>query len=151
MAFHKEKFLLSLWITLTWRSRSGTCVISSELALPKSATYLKEGSTDWEWTGMKIIEMFYEMSKSYNEKFIIVIKYFFSFIGLRFNLKKTMQQKDSVSAFVCRQICWTALLTTLVSVFFAVSVLLKTDYYCTKHINNTQLHYCIYYEFYCKI
>ena len=45
---------------------------------------------------MEISEMFYEMSKPNNEKYIIVIKYFCSFIGLRFNLKKTFQQKDSV-------------------------------------------------------
>ena len=45
---------------------------------------------------MEISEIFYEMSKLNNEKYIIEIKYFCSFIGLRFNLKKTFQQKDSV-------------------------------------------------------
>ena len=45
---------------------------------------------------MEISEMFYEMSKPYNEKYLITFKYFCSFIGLRFNLKKTFQQKDSV-------------------------------------------------------
>ena len=75
---------------------SGTFVIAPEPALPKSAANLKEGSTDWEWTGMEISEMFYEMSKPNNEKYIIVFKYFCSFIGLRFNLKKSFQQKDSV-------------------------------------------------------
>ena len=36
------------------------------------------------------------MSKPNNEKYIIVLKYFCSFIGLRFNLKKAFQQIDSV-------------------------------------------------------
>ena len=43
--------------------------------------------------------MFYEMSKPNNEKYIIVLKYFCSFIGLRFNLKKSFQQKDSVDNY----------------------------------------------------
>ena len=79
-----------------WRSVSGTFVIAPEPALPKSAANLKEGSTNWEWTGMEISEVFPEMYKPNNEKCIIVFKYFCSFIGLRFNLKKTFQQKDSV-------------------------------------------------------
>ena len=49
---------------------------------------------------MEKSEMFYQMSKPNNEKYIIVIKYFCSFIGLRFNLKKTFQQKDSVVLYL---------------------------------------------------
>ena len=45
---------------------------------------------------MEISELFYQMSKPNNEKYIIVFRYLCSFIGLRFNLKKTFQQKDSV-------------------------------------------------------
>ena len=41
-------------------------------------------------------EMLHEMSKPNCSKYIIVPKYVCSFIGLRFNLKKTFQQKDSV-------------------------------------------------------
>ena len=67
-----------------------------EPALPKSAANLKEGSTDWEWTGVEISETFYEMSKPNNEKYIILFPYFCSFVGLRFNIKKTFQQKNSV-------------------------------------------------------
>ena len=48
--------------------------------------------------------MFYEMSKPNNEKYIIVFKYFCSFIGLRFNLKKTFRQKDSVDGYIERYI-----------------------------------------------
>ena len=44
---------------------------------------------------MEISEIVYEMSKPNNEKYIILFKYFCSLIGLRFNLKKTFQQKDS--------------------------------------------------------
>ena len=40
--------------------------------------------------------MFNELSKPQKEKYIIIFKYFCSFFGLRFNLKKTFQQKDSV-------------------------------------------------------
>ena len=36
------------------------------------------------------------MSKPNNEKYIIVFKYFCSFIKLKFNSKKTFQQKESV-------------------------------------------------------
>ena len=46
--------------------------------------------------GMEINERFYEMSKPNNEKYIFVFKSFCSFKGLEFNLKKTVQQKDSV-------------------------------------------------------
>ena len=60
--------------------------------------------------------MFYEMSKPYNEKYIIVFKYFCSFIGLRFNLKKTFQQKDSVYAFFI-----VVTYTMLVFVFVAIN------------------------------
>ena len=48
---------------------------------------------------MEISEMFYEMSKPNNEKYIIVFRYFCSFIGLRFNLKKMFQQKDGVDRY----------------------------------------------------
>ena len=64
-------------------------------ALSKSAANLK-GSTDRKRTGMEISKIFHEMSKPNYEKYITVFKYFFSFIGLRFYLNKTFQQKDSV-------------------------------------------------------
>ena len=73
---------------------------ASEPALPKSAANLKEGSTDWQWTGMEISIMSYEVSKPSNEKYITVFKYFFSFIGLRFYLNKTFK-KDSVKLTTC--------------------------------------------------
>ena len=77
-----ESFWLH-WLVL------GTFVIT----LPKSAANLAEGSTDWKWTGMEKSEMFYEMSKPNNEKYITVFKYFYSFNGQGSILKKKIQQK----------------------------------------------------------
>ena len=89
--FSSEKKLQSIllqniWIVLMLRRMSRTFVIAKEPVLPKSAANFKEGTIDWERTGMEISEMFHEMSKPYREKYIIVFKYFCSFIGLRFNL-----------------------------------------------------------------
>ena len=76
---------------------SGTFVIAPEPALPKLAANLKESWIGWEWTGMDINERFHEISKPNNEKYIYL--YLNNSVVLRvleFNLKKTVQQKDSV-------------------------------------------------------